>query len=161
MSTISETLKSYIAGFLDGDGCIVFQLIRRRDYIYGYQIRASIIFFQKTVNLKHLKLLKSILKVGSIRNRNDGMSEYSIVGLDAVIRILGMLKPYVLLKKQHIKVAFKISEILKSGKGVKPLVQASKLVDKFGKLNYSKKRTNTSDVLKEYLYKHNLYPRND
>ena len=39
MPIISTTTKSYIAGFLDGDGCIMFQLIHRKDYVYGYQIR--------------------------------------------------------------------------------------------------------------------------
>jgi hypothetical protein len=39
---------AYIAGFLDGDGCIMLQLIWRHDYKLGYQIRASIVFYQKT-----------------------------------------------------------------------------------------------------------------
>jgi hypothetical protein len=50
MSIISSTTKSYIAGFLDGDGCVMFQIIKRKDYQYGFQIRASLVFYQKTIN---------------------------------------------------------------------------------------------------------------
>ena len=40
-------------------------------------------------------------------------------------------------------------------------IKAAELVDKFKDLNYSKKRTNTSKKLKEFLRQHKLYPRND
>ena len=161
MPAISPTIKSYIAGFLDGDGCILFQLIRRADCIYGYQIRASIVFFQKTKNRKHLELLKTYLRCGTIRNRNDGMSELAIVGISAVIEILKLLKPYILLKKQQVKLAFKIASIMREKVTVSKFVKAAHLVDEFGKLNYSKKRTNTSAKLKKYLRRKKLYPCND
>lgn len=38
---------AYIAGFLDGDGCINAQLVRREDYVLKFQIRYTITFFQK------------------------------------------------------------------------------------------------------------------
>ena len=31
---------SYVAGFLDGDGSIHFQLVRQKEYRFGYYIRA-------------------------------------------------------------------------------------------------------------------------
>jgi hypothetical protein len=43
ISTITDdATRAYIAGFLDGDGSIIFQLVRRRDYVYGYQKSASV-----------------------------------------------------------------------------------------------------------------------
>jgi len=48
MKDISEKEKSYIAGFLDGDGCVNAQIVRREDYRLRFQIRVSITFFQKT-----------------------------------------------------------------------------------------------------------------
>jgi len=42
---MDSTILAYIAGFLDGDGSIFFQLVRRKDYIYGYQIRCSVAFY--------------------------------------------------------------------------------------------------------------------
>src|SRR5579859_6603445 len=35
-STMHNATRAYIAGFLDGDGSIIFQLVRRHDYVYGY-----------------------------------------------------------------------------------------------------------------------------
>ena len=32
-------ILSYIGGFLDSDGCITAQIIRRKDYVLGFQIR--------------------------------------------------------------------------------------------------------------------------
>ncbi len=41
---MSDEDKAYIAGFLDGDGSIMAQLVFRKDYRLGYQIRVSIVF---------------------------------------------------------------------------------------------------------------------
>ena len=76
----------------------MYQLIRRKDYKYGFQIRASIVFYQKTMYRSHLEWLKSIFNEGYVRNRNDDMSEYTIVGIDSVKRVLKLLKPYIKLK---------------------------------------------------------------
>ena len=161
MPKIPEKIKAYLAGFLDGDGCIMYQLVRRKDYRYGFQIRASIVFYQKIKNAQHLKRLKNLLKLGYIRDRKDGMIEYTIVGLDPVMEILESLKPYVVLKKEHIKLAERINALLKGKFDLRRFIKASELVDRFQILNYSKKRTNTSKELKNYLKKHKLYPRND
>ena len=72
--------RSYIAGFLDGDGCILAQIVWRKDYRLGFQIRLGISFYQKTSRHWFMLWLKSKLHYGSIRKRNDGMSEYTIVG---------------------------------------------------------------------------------
>jgi intein-encoded DNA endonuclease-like protein len=48
MKNISEKELSYIAGFLDGDGCVNAQIIRRKNYELLFQIRVSVVFFQKT-----------------------------------------------------------------------------------------------------------------
>ena len=160
MLKISSTEKSYISGFLDGDGCIMYQLISRTDYKYGYQIRASIVFYQKTSNRHQLEWLKEVFRSGYIRDRNDGMTEYTIVGHEKVILILKSLEPYVRLKKTHIEVARKINKLLMD-KTIESFIEAARLVDKFAQLNYSKKRKNTSKQLIKYLRQHKLYPRND
>jgi len=49
MSIIPSTVESYIAGFLDADGCIMFQLVKREDYRFGFQIRASIVFIRRPI----------------------------------------------------------------------------------------------------------------
>lgn len=148
---LTEVEKAYIAGFLDGDGCIMFQLIRRKDYIYGFQVRASIVFFQKTVHRAHLESLKEKLYYGYIRNRPDGMSEYTIVGLQAVRETLDQIAQYVQLKKPHAELAYQILDALPKHITKQQLLVVAELVDKFKELNYSKRRVNNTAVLKIFL----------
>lgn len=150
---------SYIAGFLDGDGCIMLQLVYRHDYVYGYQIRASIVFYQKQQYTAFLSWLKTKLKYGYIRKRNDGMCEYTIVGTSAVKVILTKLLPYLRLKKRQAELALKVlGQMPGTGRklGPKILLNLAAEVDKFAYLNYSKKRTNTSSVVREFLKLHNF-----
>lgn len=150
---------AYIAGFLDGDGCIMLQLINRHDYMLGYQIRASIVFYQKTCNREFLEWLKSALHHGYIRNRPDGMSEYTIVGVTQVKEVLLLLIPFVRLKRKQAKLALKILKQM-PGKGEKMtpqlLYKLAPAVDQFRFLNYSKKRTNTAKQVKDFLLSHNF-----
>lgn len=153
--------KAYIAGFLDGDGCIMLQLVFRHDYVFGYQIRASIVFYQKQQNESFLIWLKNILNYGYLRRRNDGMAEYTIVGVQPVIETLKILYPYLKLKKSQTELALSILKRMPGkGRKINPklLLKLAKEVDKFGFLNYSKKRTNTSLQVEEFLTSHHLIP---
>ena len=150
---LTKLEKSYISGFLDGDGCVMFQTVRRKDYIFGYQIRASIVFYQKTRNKSILFWLKSKLKHGYIRDRNDDMTEYTIVGKDYVVETLKVLRPYLRLKKEHVKIALMINKKWPKRFNKKNLLVISRLVDKFKELNYSKKRKNTTKTLEDFFSK--------
>lgn len=156
---LSREERAYIAGFLDGDGCIMLQLIFRHDYWLGYQIRASVVFYQKQQNRTFLEWLKEKLSDGYIRNRNDGMSEYTIVGVKPVKILLKLFRPYVRLKRQQIETALAVfKEMPISGRQMTPqlLLSLAKKVDLFSEYNYSKKRTNTSTKVKEFLVTKNL-----
>ncbi len=149
-----ETL-AYIAGFLDGDGCIMLQLVYRHDYVLGYQIRASVVFYQKNQYEWFLSWLKKQFNdVGYIRDRKDGMSEYTIVGGKNVKKVLQLLSPYFRLKKKQAEIALKVISPM-PGTGRKmtkdKLLNLAKDVDLFLELNYSKRRTNTSVKLKEFF----------
>ena len=150
---------SYIAGFLDGDGCIMLQLIVRKDYRLGYEIRPSIVFYQKDKNKQFLFWLKNKFQEGYIRSRKDGMAEYTIVGKKPVGKILFQVAPFLRLKKEHAKVVLAVLKKMPE-KGnqmtAKNLLKFSKEADKFLFLNYSKKRTNTSEKVKEFLEANNL-----
>lgn len=151
---ISEK-RSYIAGFLDGDGCIMLQLVYRHDYVLGYQIRTSIVFYQKQQYQTFLVWLQDQFGgIGYIRDRNDGMSEYTIVGKTDVESVLKQLLPYLRLKKPQAVIALKvISQMPGSGRKMKKekLLELAKEVDQFLDLNYSKKRVNTSEKVKAFL----------
>lgn len=155
----NKLVLAYIAGFLDGDGCIMLQLIYRHDYVLGYQIRASIVFYQKTQYKEFLSWLKERLTGGYIRERNDGMSEYTIVGVNPVGKVLKLLFPYLRLKRRQSELALSVmSKMPRKGKRMKPdlLLTLAYEVDKFADLNYSKKRTNTARKVEEFLKSHDL-----
>lgn len=153
-----DHIWSYIAGFLDGDGCIMLQLVYRKDYIYGYQIRASIVFYQHKVQIKFLHWLEDQFKCGYIRERNDNMAEYTIVGYKAVAKVLQILQPYVKLKKEQIVLALQIINMVHGGPNSNPkkFLEACKLMDQFAKLNYSKKRTRYSKEVEQFMIEHKI-----
>ncbi len=156
-TSMTKEERSYIAGFLDGDGCIMLQLVYRHDYVLGYQIRASVVFYQKRQHRIFLNWLQDQFGgIGYIRNRNDGMSEYTIVGIADVASVLTQLLPYLRLKKPQAHIALKvISKMPGSGRKMTKdvLLKLSKDVDRFLELNYSKRRVNTSEKLKAFLAK--------
>lgn len=162
---MAETLLAYIAGFLDGDGCIMAQLVKRSGYVYGYQIRVSIVFYQKEERRDFLEWLKSQLIHGYVRTRNDHMAEYTIVGFGPVYEVLTKLLPYLRLKQI---IAQKVITLCAMGlrdkhQRISPetLLERAMLVDETATYNYSKKRTTTRETVKQFLQEHNLVPRND
>ena len=48
LKRLTDIERSYITGFLDGDGSIYAQIVKRSDYRLKFQIRVSISFYQKT-----------------------------------------------------------------------------------------------------------------
>ena len=150
-SRSTSSQLAYIAGFLDGDGCLMAQLVRRKDYIYGYQIRVSLVFYQKQNRQEILVWLKRKLKLGYIRQRNDGMAEYTIVGLKEVEKMIRLLYPYLRLKKVLARQVLNLIKAHPERMTPAKLIRLSKLVDKTASFNYSKKRSNTSQVLQAFL----------
>lgn len=147
-----EKTKAYIAGFLDGDGCVMVQLVPRPGYKFGYQVRTSIVFYQRINHLSFLRWLKHKLVVGYIRDRKDNMSEYTIVGMKPVKKILEELLPYIVLKRKQAKLTIEIIDLLDREKiDENFFIKVCKKVDYFKILNYSRKRMNTSLQVKEYL----------
>jgi len=142
---------AYIAGFLDGDGSIFFQIIPRKDYKQKFQIRSSIAFYQKKEYAEILEWLKNYFGCGYIRHRKTGMSDYTIVDSKEVYKILKLLQPYSKVKKRQIILGLEILEKLQDVKSNEEFLEICKLVDKFKELNYSKKRTITSKVVSDYL----------
>ena len=148
---MEPTILAYIAGFLDGDGSIFFQIIPRKDYKQKFQIRSSIAFYQKTEYLEILDWLKEIFGAGYIRNRKTGISDYTIVDSKEVKKILLLLQPYVKLKKRQVNLGLKILDKLDNKKSNEDFLEICKLVDKFKEFNYSKKRKITYDVVSRSL----------
>ena len=158
ISKMSDEVRAYIAGFLDGDGSIMAQLVRRKDYKLGYQIRVSVVFYQKQNHEEILFWLKEQLEYGYIRRRNDGMTEYTIVGLTEVEQILHLLQDKLRLKKALAKEVLQLISLHPKKMTASKLLALAKLVDKTAEFNYSKKRTITTLVVQAYLNDNKLFP---
>ena len=150
---MEETLRAYIAGFLDGDGSIYFQLVPRPQNAYGYEIRSSVCFYQHTANRRILEWLKEQIGLGYIRDRGDGVSDYTIVGYEEVRKVLEIVAPHVVLKKLQTERALKMLSGLKKRIRLKPeeFVNMAIQVDEFSTLNYSKKKRHNVKLVRKVL----------
>ena len=150
---MQDTTLAYIAGFLDGDGSIMFQLKPRSDYAYGFQIKVTLAFYQKCSNRSILEWLYENLKVGAVRDRNDGMSEYDIEGFTPVQKVLELLKPYVLLKGEQVEIALQLIDEITSQSKPSPqeFLERCAKVDIFQTLNYTKNRKHTYESVRAVL----------
>lgn len=140
-----------MAGFLDGDGCINEQIIKRNAYRLGFQIHVSITFFQSTKRSEagdaslpseaFLMQLKNILPGGTLRKRIDGISEYAFVGPTSVQSVCEQLLPFLKIKHRQASFVLEITSQLRKNQSPKDFLRLCHIVDKIGELNDSKKRT--------------------
>jgi hypothetical protein len=150
MRKLENEEKAYLAGFLDGDGCILTQLIKSSKYKYGYTVRVSIVFYQKTNKHWFLIQLKRVLG-GNLRKKNDGMSELTITGFQPVKNLLITLRPYLRIKKRLALLVLEIIEEYKNTKTEADFLKVCKKFDKTADLTDSKKRKHTYSSVKFYL----------
>ena len=129
------------------------QLVFRKGYRLGYQIRVSIVFYQKTMHDKFLLSLKEQLGYGYIRKRPDGMSEYTTVGLREVADVLTLLYPFLRLKKLLARDVLALIRRHPPARSmtIARLLELCRLVDKTAEFNYSKKRTNRTATVVAFL----------
>ena len=141
---LHDTKIAYIAGFLDGDGSINAQIIQRKDYQLGFQIRVSITFFQSSNRHWFLLQMQKLLPGGCLRKRKDGISEYSIVGPQRVLRICELLLPYLQIKQKQAFLLVDIIKRMKKNQSREDFLALCEMVDRFEFLNDSKKRAKSS-----------------
>ena len=155
---MADETRAYIAGFLDGDGCIMAQLVRRHGYRFGFQVRASVVFFQHRSHQDILFWLKSELSYGYIRERSDGMCEYTIVGFKEVETVLTGLIPHLRVKRELAQAVLEIIRAHPPRMTAVHLLLLSERVDATARFNYSKRRTNTVATVRDYLRLSGLVP---
>ena len=151
MKQLTTEERSYLAGFLDGDGSIFAQLVRGNDLKYKFRIRVSIGFYQNKRYSWFLTKLKKDLKCGSIRLKSDDVMEYIITGADPVKNLLFQLKDCLVLKKKQANLVLEILEKKKQIKSKSDFLEVCQLTDKVAELNYSKKRTITAKMVAKVL----------
>ena len=133
MGSRSSEQCAYIAGFLDGDGSVMLQIKKRNDSPQGIRLMATICFYQDTRHEKELLWIRSVLKIGYLTRRNDGMSELRINGYQQVHAILLLMQPFVRFKRVQVRALIQACEIL--------------LSDSLKKLNEEQKNTLVDIIL--------------
>jgi len=139
---------SYLAGFLDGDGSIHFQLVRQKEYRFGYYARASLSLSQSTSARSGLETIQSMIGGGGyLRDRGTGMSDLVVTSRPLLTDVLEAVQPYVIFKREHVRRALWLLPQLGPRLGVQEFLQVAREVDAFATLNYSKsKRISAADV---------------
>ena len=152
INKLTTNQLSYIAGFLDGDGSIMVQIVKNKTYKYGHTIRVTICFYQKTKRHWFLLKLKKLLgKEWKIKKRDDGMSELYITGFKPVKNLLVTLQPYFRLKPRLSKLVLEIIDEYSQIQNEADFLEVCKKIDKTAEYTDSKKRKNTYSSVKTYL----------
>jgi hypothetical protein len=136
----SSTISAYLAGFLDGDGSIYVRLKPNPTYKYGFQVAPYIVLFQSNQDRKNFEKICSLIDLGILRERKDGILEYSINRMDNLKLFLASVRPFLILKKDQAELMLKILVKKEQIKNHHDFEELARLVDTFRELNYSKKR---------------------
>ncbi len=155
---LSEIDKAYIAGFFDGDGSITVQIVKDKTKKFNFVIKISLGFYQKTSNHWFILWLQEkfaphgyIVKRKAQAKTDSGISEFRIVAISPVEKILKELYPYLKLKKPLSKLVLKIISDLKNVQTEAEFLKVCELVDETAEYNYSKIRKINSQYVQQYL----------
>jgi hypothetical protein len=134
-----------MAGFIDCDGSLIAQLVRKSDYVFKFQIRLTIQFSQRTSRKHHLEKLRQEVGYGHVVTRNN-MSDFVLTEPRIIYDFLILLKPFLRMKVKQADLIMKIIEELPSAKGSKTkFIELCKLANQVSVLNEGKKK------IKKYL----------
>ena len=129
----------------------MLQLKKRKDGKIKIRFMATICFYQDTRHEKTLYWIRSILGIGYISRRSDGMSELRINGYVQVQGILKKLLPYIKFKAVQATSLIKATEILSSTRfrmlGKKRLLSLVHLALRMEQENYVTKKKITKEEL--------------
>jgi LAGLIDADG endonuclease len=142
---------AYLAGFLDGDGSIHFQLVRQRQYKFGFYIRSSVSLTQSTSARSGLEHLQRQIGGGYLRDRGTGISDLVVTSRPLLITILEGVQPYVIFKREQVRRALDLLPRIVARMGPHQFLQLAHEVDAFATLNYSKKKHISAVDVEQHL----------
>jgi hypothetical protein len=152
INKLNENELSYIAGFLDGDGSIMAQIVKNKDYKYGHTVRVTVCFYQKTTRHWFLIKLRKLLGLEwSLRKRKNGVSELSQTGFTPVRNFLNVIQPYLKLKPRLALLVLQIIEEYSQVQSEADFLKVCQKIDKTAEYTDSKKRKHTYSSVKKYL----------
>lgn len=148
--------KAYIAGFLDADGSIYVQVKRNTSYRYNFQIATNIVFFQSAKNEKFMIDLGKMIGCGYMRRRSDGIIEHIIGDEESIRDFLKNVSPELHLKNKQARLMIEILDQKKNISSAAEFINMVQIIDQFQKLNYSKNRKNTVEIVRKELHKEGM-----
>jgi len=105
-----EVKRAYLAGLIDGDGCIMATIERHSEKKFGFRVRVEV-----KLTLKERKLLEEFVhefKMGhvSCNRRNTALATHDWIIRDKsdLVLLLEFIKPYSRLKRKQIVIALRI-----------------------------------------------------
>ena len=140
-----EVNHAYLAGLIDGDGCIMATIERHSEKKFGFRVRVEIKITQKESDL--LKLLQSFYKVGIIR-KNRTTFDWIIRDKIHANEILNLIEPYTKAKAKQVGYAKQILDLSDSSKN--GLIKMARLADALSKFNVRSRnrRQNYASMIK-------------
>lgn len=151
MKKLSIAQKAYVAGFLDGDGSIYVRLKPNATYRFRHQVAPCVVLFQSRKERLGLERIHRLLGVGYIRERTDGVLEYTISDVESIRSVLTAILPHLYLKKRQAALILRILSKKERVKTARQFLELCVLIDAFQHLNYSKRRLQTSATVRAVL----------
>ena len=137
----AEVDRAYLAGLIDGDGCIMATIERHSEKKFGFRVRISVKITQKESNL--VSSLAKQFGMGKIR-RNRTTFDWVIRNKDDVLKILNVINPYT---KSKIKQVMLARRILSSSDATEQgLIKMARLADSLARFNVRSKERRTNFV---------------
>jgi hypothetical protein len=151
ISALDGERLAYIAGFLDGDGCIACNFERNKACRLGQRVRIRISFTQHRLRREVLDLLQSWIGSGQVAEyEHNAMAEYVIRDQGVAHELLNALAPYLVVKRRHADIGLRILRA-KEGRrySVESLEEMRGLALSMRALNRYPKRLNLDPVTTE------------
>ena len=151
VSSLTKIQKSYIAGFLDGDGTVMCLVEKHEQKRFHIRIRVAVEFTQHNDNIRILQYLQKVIGGGKIHPSLRNVWKYSIKDQTLVKEFLKAMVPYLFLKKRQIKFGLKVLSLnLLSKRG---LMAAGLISNRLSSLNLRSKsrRIRGADLVREAI----------
>lgn len=99
----NETFNKYLAGLVDGDGCITTNFYKTRNKTYKARFHFSIVFDKSIHNVrKHIEEILDYFGVGQIYERKEkNIIIYQVSDAEKAISCVNRIKKHLVIKGQH------------------------------------------------------------
>ena len=140
-----EVDHAYLAGLIDGDGCIMATIERHSEKKFGFRVRVEVKITQKESDL--LKLLRSFYGIGVV-SKNRTTFDWIVRNKTHVNEILNIIGPYTKAKTKQVEYARQILSLSDSSK--EGLLKMARLADALSKFNVRSRnrRLNHASMIK-------------